>query len=126
MTMVTRFLAGDGGVLPERSVLEDHPAGYAGPYCLTYCCDLIFCASFALIGGRADERTTAPPTGGWRTGSSAARAGVVKLAAEAAVVTVAATVVLGANTGSPARDAAGGKTPSCVTAAPVGEKAHVA
>ena len=92
----------------------------------TYCCDLIFCASFALIGGRADERTTAPPTGGWRTGSSAARAGVVKLAAEAAVVTVAATVVLGANTGSPARDAAGGKTPSCVTAAPVGEKAHVA
>ena len=85
----------------------------------TYCCDLIFCASFAPIGGRADERTTAPSAGALGTGSSAASAGA---AAVAVVVDVRARVALGANTGSPARDAAGGKTPRGVDAAPVGEK----
>ena len=86
----------------------------------TYCCDLIFCASLALIGGRADERTTAPSTGSLGIGSRAARAGGVKPAAVATMVDVDATAVLGANTGSPARDAAGGKTPRGVDAAPVG------
>ena len=43
-------------------------------------------------------------------GSSAARAGEVKFAEVAIVVEVDATVVLGANTGSPVRDAAGGKS----------------
>ena len=86
----------------------------------TYCCDLIFCASLALIGGRADERTTAPSTGSLGIGSRATRG--VKPAAVATVVDVDATAVLGANTGSPARDAAGGKTPRGVNTAPVGER----
>ena len=88
----------------------------------TYCCDLIFCASFAPIGGRADERTTAPSAGALGTGSSTASAGAAELAAVAVVVDVRDRVALGANTGSPARDAAGGKTPKGVDAAPVGEK----
>ena len=81
----------------------------------TYCCDLIFCVSLALIGGRADERTTAPSTGSLGIGSRAATA-------VATVVDVDATAVLGANTGSPARDAAGGKAPRGVNAAPVWER----
>ena len=70
-----------------------------------YCCDLIFCASLALIGGRADERTTAPSTGSLGIGSRVVRAGGVKPAAVATVVDGDATAVFGANTGSPARDA---------------------
>ena len=51
-----------------------------------------------------------------------ARTGRVKPAVVATVVAVDAMVVLGVNTGSPAKDAAGGKTPRGVDAAPVGEK----
>ena len=92
----------------------------------TYYCDLIFCVSLALIGGRADERTTAPSPWGLGMGSSAARAGEVKLAEVAIVVEVDATVVLGANTGSPAGEAACGKTPRCVDAPPVRDKPTIA
>ena len=60
----------------------------------TYCCDLIFCVSLALIGGRADERTTAPSPGVLGMGSSAARAGEVKLAEVAIVVEVDAIAPL--------------------------------
>ena len=63
-----------------------------------------------------------PPLWALGMGSSAARAGEVKFAEVAIVVEVDATVVLGANTGSPVRDAAGGKTPRGVNATPVREK----
>ena len=90
----------------------------------TYCCDLIFCVSLALIGGRADERTTAPSPGVLGVGSSAARAGEVKLAEVAIVVEVdaIAPLVVGANAGSPAREAGCGKTPKGVDATPVRDK----
>ena len=91
----------------------------------TNCCDLIFCASLALIGGRAEESTTAPCPGCLGGGSRAEVAWEVRLAAaDIDGTTVGVADTLEVNTGRPARDAAGGKTPRGVSVAPAGEQPH--
>ena len=90
----------------------------------TYCCDLIFCASLAPIGRRAEDSTTAPSSGCFARGSRVIAAGDTRLAdnnVEAAVVEVTAVAAAdeldaaGTKSGRPANEAAGGRTPRCGT-----------
>ena len=72
--------------------------------------------------GRLEDYSSLP----WGLGDGSAKAGEVKLAEVAIVVEVNATVVLGVNTGSPAREAACGKIPRDVDAPPVRDKPTIA
>ena len=94
----------------------------------TNCWVLILLASFAPIGGSADDRMTAPSTGGFGPGGSIRLAALAELliSAEAAVVLVMVAVVPGGNTASPARAEGDGKVPRGTVAVPNTEKNNMA
>ena len=128
-TMESRSHASGGGVKSQLSVMADHLTAHAGPCCRpaapTNCWVLILLASFAPIRGSADDRMTAPSTGGFGPGGLAALAELL-ISAEAAVVLVMVAVVPGGNTASPARAEGDGMVPRGTVALPNTEKNNMA
>ena len=81
------------------------------------------------MGGKAEDRMTAPSAGGLRLGSNAGRAGAPVLETTVVPVAAAAAAVLVAdcpmeNSGSAARDAVSGIAPRGVAMRPAGGVAH--
>ena len=89
---------------------------------------LILLASFAPIGGRADDRMTAPSIVNFGPAGGAGLAELVELldsAAAAAALDIVAGVV-GVNTASPVRAAVGGIVPRDTAAGPKKIDVHAA